>query len=333
MHRSHFFLLLLLCNMVSCKGSGNSARKDISMDYRQEMRAFIREISDYTHSLDPDFLIIPQNGQELILKDKESPSEIDEPYIHSIDGIGREDLFYGYEADDQATEPAISLTYLSYLNLAKQNGLAVLVIDYCTSPSKIDDSYLQNQELGFLSFAADRRELDSIPLYPASPFSENDAAVTSLDQAHNFLYLINPAQFSSKEEFIQAVISTNYDVLVMDLFFGNAAFTKDEIEQLRHKANGGSRLVLCYLSIGEAEDYRYYWQPAWSRNPPDWLLEENPNWEGNYRVQYWDEGWKAIITGSPDSYAGRILQAGFDGVYLDLVDSFWIFEDEFSTSG
>ena len=330
-------ILILLASVCACQSVHVDSLQDTrvppestssQIDYRQEMRQFVEEISSYGHSLDPNFLVIPQNGQELLVQGEDINSEIDQPYLTSIEGIGREDLFYGFSGDDVATDSAITTMWFDYLNLAKENSLSILAIDYCSTPEKMDDSYLRNQELGFISFAADHRELDNIPLYPTRPFAENNVAVRSLDQAHNFLYLINPAQYSSKEKFINAITSTNYDLLVMDLYLGEAIFTKDEIEQLRQKANGGSRLVLCYLSIGEAEDYRPYWKQEWDTKPPEWLLEENPNWAGNYRVQYWNKDWKAIITGNADSYLGKIVNSGFDGVYLDLVDAFWEFEDE-----
>ncbi len=317
--------IFLITAILLCACQATTQEK-MGVDYRREMRQFVEKISSDAHAVNPDFIIVPQNGQELLVQGEGIQSGIDQEYIDSIDGIGREDLFYGYERDDIATDPSITEPWLTYLAFAKQAGLAVLAIDYCSSPQKMDDSYIRNGELGFLSFAADRRELDDIPNYPPAPFFENDADIENLQQAHNFLYLINPAQYSSKEEFIEAIASTNYDLLVMDLYFGDEAFTKEEVEQLRHKANGGTRLVLCYLSIGEAEDYRPYWQPEWNENPPEWLLEENPNWVGNYRVRYWNEDWQALITGSADSYLGKILNAGFDGVYLDLVDAFWDFE-------
>ncbi len=311
-------ILLCACQATTQERTG--------INYRQAMRQFVEKISSDARAVDPDFIIVPQNGQELLVQGEGIQSGADQDYVNSINGIGREDFFYGYEGDDITTDPAVTDTWLTYLTFARQAGLSVLAIDYCSSPQKMDDSYARNGELGFLSFAADRRELDDIPVYPPAPFSENEADIENLQQAHNFLYLINPAQYSSKEEFIEAITSTNYDLLVMDLYLGDEAFTKEEVEQLRHKANGRNRLVLCYLSIGEAEDYRPYWKQEWSTNPPDWLLEENPNWAGNYRVQYWNKDWQAIITGSADSYLAKIINAGFDGVYLDLVDAFWDFE-------
>ena len=82
------------------------------------------------------------------------------------------------------------------------------------------------------------------------------------------------------------------------------------------------------MSIGEAEDYRYYWQSEWNSNPPSWLDNEDPNWPGNYFVQYWNESWQNIIFGSDESYLDKIINTGFDGVYLDIIDAFEYFENK-----
>jgi len=97
-------------------------------------------------------------------------------------------------------------------------------------------------------------------------------------------------------------------------------------EQLKKKANGGKRLVICYMSIGEAEDYRYYWNADWVNNPPEWLDGENPDWPGNYKVKYWHTDWQNIIYGNNSSYLKKILDAGFDGVYLDIIEAFEYYE-------
>ena len=61
-----------------------------------------------------------------------------------------------------------------------------------------------------------------------------------MSQAKNSLYLINPSTFTSKNDFIAAVTATNYDLLIIDLFFTNGhTFTANEISQLKNKANGG----------------------------------------------------------------------------------------------
>ncbi len=80
------------------------------------------------------------------------------------------------------------------------------------------------------------------------------------------------------------------------------------------------------MSIGEAEDYRYYWQTSWSTTKPAWLDAENPEWKGNYKVKYWYSDWQKLIYGNDSSYTKKILNAGFDGVYLDIIDAFEYYE-------
>jgi cysteinyl-tRNA synthetase len=101
-------------------------------------------------------------------------------------------------------------------------------------------------------------------------------------------------------------------------------FTSDDIAPLKRKPDGSRRLVLAYLSIGEAESYRFYWKPDWemAANRPSWLGAENQRWPGDFRVDYADPEWQSLIFGTPDSYLDRIIAAGFDGVYLDRADAF-----------
>ena len=69
-----------------------------------------------------------------------------------------------------------------------------------------------------------------------------------------------------------------------------------------------------------------YWDSGWEITPPAWLAEENPYWPSNYKVRYWQQGWQDIIFGNDSSYLKKILDAGFDGVYLDIIDAFEYFE-------
>jgi len=66
---------------------------------------------------------------------------------------------------------------------------------------------------------------------------------------------------------------------------------------------------------------------------PDWLGPNNPNWPSNYKVRYWDPQWQATILGTPsgadETPLDRIIDAGYDGVYLDIIDAyeFWSSSD------
>jgi cysteinyl-tRNA synthetase, unknown class len=118
------------------------------------------------------------------------------------------------------------------------------------------------------------------------------------------------------------IAASAYDVVVIDFAQQGRPFTPAEVAAMRAKPDGGRRIVLAYLSIGEAERYRFYWQPAWYLTPPAWIGPENPEWRGNYLVRYWEPAWQNLMFGAPDSYLDRILSAGFDGVYLDRVDAY-----------
>ncbi len=89
------------------------------------------------------------------------------------------------------------------------------------------------------------------------------------------------------------------------------------------------KLCLAYLNVGQAEDYRTYWQPAWRRpqrdqgGEPSFLLTVDPDgWEGNYPVAYWDARWRPLLWGAPHCPLDQILADGFDGVFLDWVLGF-----------
>jgi len=309
-------------------------------DYKQLMREFVQKISRYARNWDPDFIVIPQNGSELLTADGRPGGAASLDYIRAISGIGQEDLFYGYQRENRATSKKDSEYLLNFLHTARANNTQVLVTDYCRHHRKVDSSFRKNSEEGFISFAAPNRELKAIPDYPSPLFSENSLDIKELSDAQNFLYLLNPEEFENKDDFIESLGETNYDCLIIDAFIddisGSSRWLKSrDIALLKPKKNGGSRLVIAYMSIGEAETYRYYWHESWDKNgdgradtgAPGWLTEENPDWEGNYKVRYWDPGWQSIICGNDNSYLKNIIDRGFDGVYLDIIDAFYYFEE------
>ncbi|NLI47516.1 MAG: hypothetical protein GX414_10470 [Acidobacteria bacterium] len=315
-------------------GSGAAGAVDLALiarksgggiDYRREMRWFVGAIS---RAARPGCAVIPQNGQELLTVDGTAAGAFVPAYLDAITGIGREDAYYGYDADNAATPADVTAYFEGFMDRAAAAGRTVMVIDYCSDPVKMDDSYATAAARGYISFAADHRDLDNIPAYPPAPFRVHGGDVASLADARNFLYLINPGAFGDdRAGFLATLAATDFDLVLVDLFFNDgAALTPAEVSALKTKARGGRRLVVAYLSIGEAEDYRYYWRPEWAVSPPAWLGEENPDWPGNYKVDYWHPGWQAIIRGGAGSYLQRILDAGFDGVYLDLIDAFECYE-------
>ena len=112
---------------------------------------------------------------------------------------------------------------------------------------------------------------------------------------------------------------SQYELVVIDYSADGSAqkaFTAQQIEQLRQSSC--QRRVVAYLSIGQAESYRGYWQQNWKEGSPAWLGPPDPNWDKNYWVNYWDPAWQHLIY----RYLDAIIAAGFDGVYLDRIDAY-----------
>jgi cysteinyl-tRNA synthetase, unknown class len=147
------------------------------------------------------------------------------------------------------------------------------------------------------------------------PLSAYNRSIFTPD-IRNFVYQLQNVDF-------EAMGRAGFDLAVVDYSADgtdDTAFPRERIDSLRNAAAGPS-VILSYLSIGEAEDYRFYWQAGWKPGNPSWLGHENPDWEGNFRVAYWDAGWRDIVL----LYLDKIQNAGFDGVYCDLVDQYEYF--------
>ena len=72
---------------------------------------------------------------------------------------------------------------------------------------------------------------------------------------------------------------------------------------------------LGYVSIGEADAHRGYWQAVRDQS---YLVEANPNWPENMRVDVRDRHWQEILLGQE---IPRLMELGFDGLMLDTIDT------------
>jgi cysteinyl-tRNA synthetase len=121
------------------------------------MADFVAAIRGHARARDPDFYIFPQNAPEL--------ATLAPTHLNSADGIGQEDIYYGYEDDDQMTPPAVTAILESYLDVFKNAGKPVLTIDYAATPAHIDDAYARSQAKGYVPFVT-VRDLDQLTINP-----------------------------------------------------------------------------------------------------------------------------------------------------------------------
>lgn len=279
----------------------------------EKMRELIVEIA----SRDSEKIIILQNGSEIYYDD----GVLNEEFLQYIDGAGQESFLFGSGGVVDKKTPKEDREYLlNNLVPLEEKGKKILTINYSKNRKNRKEIEKINKKYGFVGESIKDFSADSFNL-PIKEFNLDE--VRSLDEVKNFLYLLNPSKFNSKDEYLRALKSSEYDLLIIEPTLNGSFFTKDEIEQLKYKKNGSRRLVIAYFSIGEAEDYRYYWEKSWSKKLPDWIVEENENWDGNYIVKYWSKEWQEIVK----EYQRRLESIGVDGYYLDTIDSFQYFED------
>ena len=281
----------------------------------------------YARSREAGFLLVGNGPVGLLEVTEDNSEENVARLVGTLDGILMESVFYdGYEEDGEMPErrDAETAEYLAaMLRKPLLAGRSVFTLDYVKG-KKIAEAEALGHAAGYISEGGDRL-LDVIPA--RAPQEENAADVTRLKQVKNFLALLNPEHFPTREAYLDALAATNYDLLIVDLYYGDRPLTPAETARLKHKANGGRRLVLSYMSVGEAADYRPYWKKEWDSERPHWLAEPNPEWPGSYKARYWSREWHDILYGHPDAYIDRIIAAGFDGAFLDVMDAWQYFKE------
>ncbi|MCI5223954.1 MAG: glycoside hydrolase, end-alpha-1,4-polygalactosaminidase [Candidatus Electrothrix sp. AR4] len=148
---------------------------------------------------------------------------------------------------------------------------------------------------------------------------------------------------------VDKLVASHYDMVVVeptrtDWSSDTKNFNAKEMVSRLKNSKGSDgvhrKLVIAYIDIGEAENWRWYWNWSTEWNcagspPADWpsyIITCDPDgWGGNYPVAYWDQDWKdVVINGVGNDPANRnynsiideVIKDGFDGIYLDWVEAF-----------
>lgn len=103
---------------------------------------------------------------------------------------------------------------------------------------------------------------------------------------------------------IDSDLIKKYDMAILD------ADAHPDLEELRDQM-----ILIAYISVGEAEDYRFYWDNI-KKHPM--VIRRNPNWEGNYYVDVRHKDWQNLLL---NEVIARIRKQGFKGLMLDTLDT------------
>ena len=121
----------------------------------------------------------------------------------------------------------------------------------------------------------------------------------------------------------ETLANSKYDLLVIDGDPVVYDLNRNVVERMKCGGDGDKYLI-SYLSVGQAENYRDYWQTDWGVGNPSWIAYADEFWLGDFYVRYWEPEWQEILLSRVDA----VVDKGFDGLYLDVIDAYAFFETE-----
>ena len=122
------------------------------MGHRGDMVEFVSRIAARAKSQRPDFLVISQNGDDLLP---------DARFRGAIDGFAREDLFYGEASDGKRNSASSIRESVKRLKMLSAEGKPVFVVEYPRNDKQAQTARREISEQGFIGLMA-RRALNAL---------------------------------------------------------------------------------------------------------------------------------------------------------------------------
>lgn len=309
-------------------------------NYRQEMRNNIVMLSDYAKSHNPDFKILVHGGQDLLKKDL---------WEYHLEGYN-EARRLGYDAKDPTflakikelspefqtigTQARVYMKKIDGIVLnnyfchphdfSPSENLKLISIDRCESEEDLDEAIQDSVGSGALLYAFISPKFAFKDIKNQIIINENAKNISSLEQAQNIIFILDTSQYKEKENLIEDIRNSNYDIVVIPAFINGTPFNKEEINSLKFKKNGTKRLVIAAFNISETDDNQYYWNPLWQIGSPSWLKRLSFVDKNGILVEYWNSEWKNIIS----KYFKGIVDLDFDGAFLTGLENYQYFEKQ-----
>ena len=289
-------------------------------------------------TMDPCAVVDSQNDVHLVWKDYE-PGNKEIFYKKCTDGVWDETPINLSETDNASDTPTLGIDDNDNLTLAwaeKADGIhyEIIVREYFPTDDSwsaaVNISNTEDTDSRFPNLPAHNDGTficiwteggsalyDVVSGYDDVTSAPEDATPRDISGVTSWAYQLQDISIA------EIVGNTTFDLIVMDYSANggeSGEWAAAEIAQI--KSSG--KLPVAYISIGEAENYRFYWDPDWDTNPPVWLGPENPDWAGNFKVRFWNPDWQAFIF----QWLDRLIAQGFDGVYMDIIDAYYFWSEE-----
>ena len=311
-------------------------------NYRANMRDNLLMLIRYAKEKNPDFKIITHEGQNLLTKslweyDREGYNRArkqenarddsflfhknyveQEPerytpaheYLHLIDAIAINNLYCGKGYESKITQ---------------NHNLGLITIEQCQNKDKSDEALIgaMINNKSTYAFTDISQAFNNIGNH--SELNDSSKNIFNVKDAQNILILTDYSKYSDKDKFVEDLLKTNYDIIIIKpLFADKERFSAEDINRLKFKKNGTKRLLIAELNISEATPRDYFWHRDWKIGSPEWLVRKSFNTEDGFITRFWHPEWKQIIS----RYFKDILNEGFDGIFFTGIENYQYFEQQ-----
>jgi len=276
------------------------------------MKASVKAISEKGRAKNGKFIVIAKDGLNLTTTDFSKTGPIDYDYLNAIDGVIQSPIYFG-----TGITPVKTAYYEAFLNRIKTMK-KVMVMDFTQEAAKIAIATRNANTNGYISFQRPY-SLGTSALINGLPTPDhltNTISIASLNQAKNFI-LIDDVLGGAE---VNTLSNSNYDIVILPIYETNrkSFITADRVSDIKKKGGvavgAPTRLVLAYLPIGKLHKTSYKYKAGWNLGLPNWLYGTGPY----HSVKYWNPEWKKILLKDTDSMMNKIIEAGFDGVVIDI---------------
>ena len=310
------------------------------LDYRMAMRDLVVALAQYGKSRFPDFQVLTHEGQYLLDKslweyhrdgynqirkkegyvddisflsfdipetDEETPFTI-RRYVSLIDGIVVNNHYCGHKSLDSSI---------------KEFDIPIFSIEQCPYDTSLDQAIIDSisDKIGIYPFINKNNAFRKI--YHQLIINESAESITQTRDAKNISFLIDDRDFDDIYHFINDIRNSNYDIIVVSpVFQATHPFSKEDVDAMKFKKNGGKRLILAMYNISEISDTDYLWQKKWRKKLPSWIAAPSNTTENAFIAKYWTPQWKKLAA----HYFKSIVDSGYDGVFLTGIENHGYFE-------
>lgn len=309
-------------------------------NYRAKMRANLLMLIQYAKQQNADFQVITHEGQDLLTK---SLWEYDrEGYNRARIQENAQDDSFLFHKNFEEQEPSRYTPEYDYLNIvdavavnnlycgkghenkvAKNHNLSLITIEQCPDNetmemARINSSLEKKASYFFVDINNAFNNIDD-------HININDSAqnVFKVSDAQNILIINDTSKFKNKEDFVNTLLQTNYDIIVIKPLFNNIyRYDNKDLQKLHFKKNGSKRLLIAEFNVSEAFPDNYYWHKDWKIGSPKWLIRKSFDNKDGIITQYWNPEWKQIMS----RHFKDVLGEGFDGVFFTGIENYKYFE-------